>query len=264
MLIDTHCHLAFKAFHDTWEGVVQRARESDVRMVAVGAARDTSEKSIAIAEAEDGVYAAIGLHPTHVEDEVFEYDWFSQNAKNKNVVALGETGVDHYHLDETRKEEILEKQDVLLKQHLDIAKQNKLPVILHTRDGKTESSGVAYDHLYRVVTEFGGVKGVVHCFGGDWKTAQRLLEAGLMISFTGIVTFKNASEELRETVRHVPLDRFMIETDSPYLAPEPHRGKQNEPRFVEHISRAIAQLRGESYGAIVEATTRNAQRFFGI
>jgi len=263
-LIDTHCHLGFKAFDDSWRDVIQRAREKNISMITVGAAKETSEKALTIAQQEDGVFASLGTHPTHVEDEEFDVAWFSKHAKDQKVVAMGETGVDHYHLDEARKGEILEKQDILLKQHLQIARDNDLPVILHTRDGKTESTGAAYQHLYRVVTEFGYTRGVAHCFGGDWNTARKLLDAGLLISFTGIVTFKNASEELREVVRNIPVDRFMIETDSPYLAPEPMRGRQNEPSFVEHVAREIARLRGAPYGDIVEATTENAKGFFGV
>ncbi|OJI07880.1 hypothetical protein BK004_00360 [bacterium CG10_46_32] len=264
MLIDTHCHLSFNAFDDDWKNAVKRAQKKDVQMVCVGAARATSEKSVTIAEESDGVFASIGMHPTHVLDEEFDVAWFSKQARNPKVVAIGETGVDHYHLDEARKGEILAKQDVLLKQHLQIAKENNLPVILHTRDGKTESTGEAYNHLIRVLKEFGYYKGVVHCFGGDWETAQQLLDLGLMISFTGIVTFKNASESLREVVKNVPADRFMVETDAPYLAPEPFRGKQNEPSYVEHVARGIALIRGEDYDTLASQTTKNARTFFNL
>ncbi len=263
-LVDTHCHLSFKAFNDDWKEVIARAREKEVTMIAVGAARATSEKALTIAEKSDGVFVSLGVHPTHVEDEEFDVAWFSEKAKHPKVVAMGETGVDHYHIDAERKSEILEKQGVLLKQHLQIAQDNNLPVILHTRDGKTESTGEAYDHLYQILTEFGYYKGVVHCFGGDWATAQKLLDIGLHLSFTGIVTFKNASDDLKEVVRNVPMDRFMIETDSPYLAPEPYRGKQNEPAYVGRVARGIASIRGISYDEVIEQTTQNAKRFFNL
>ena len=138
MLIDTHCHLSFKAFNDSWPEAVKRARIKDIQMICVGAAKATSEKSIAIAEQSDGVFAAIGLHPTHT-DEVFDYEWFSQAADNPKVVAIGETGIDHYHVDDKRRAMVLQKQEDLLRQHLTIAQEKKLPVILHSRDGKTEA-----------------------------------------------------------------------------------------------------------------------------
>ncbi|MDP3995099.1 MAG: TatD family hydrolase [bacterium] len=264
MLIDTHCHLSFKAFDDDWREAAKRAREKDTQMICVGAAKATSEKSITIAEESDGVFASIGIHPTHAEDEEFDAAWFSEQAQHPKVVAIGETGVDHYHLDEARRAEILEKQEVLLRQHLKIAKENNLPVMLHTRDGKTESTGEAYSHLMRVLKECEYYNGVVHCFGGEWETAQKMLDLGLMLSFTGIVTFKNASDSLKEVAKNVPADRYMIETDSPYLAPEPYRGKQNEPAYVEHVARGIALIRGEDYDTVASQTTENAKKFFNL
>ena len=263
MLIDTHCHLSFKAFNDTWPDAVKRARDKDIQMICVGAAKATSAKSIAIAEESDGVFAAVGLHPTHT-DEVFDFDWFAKSASHPKVVAIGETGIDHFHLDESKKEIILKQQEDLLRAHLTIAKEKKLPVILHSRDGKHEQGGEAYDHLLRVVKDFGYFNCVLHCFGGSWETAEKVLSAGLMISFTGIVAFKNTSETLKEVVANAPLDRFMIETDAPYLAPEPHRGKENEPAYVEHIARAIAEIRGVDYDTIARATTENARKFFNL
>jgi len=274
MLIDTHCHLSFKAFDDDWKQVAQRAIDKNVQMICVGAAKETSEKSITIAQECDGVFASIGSHPTHVEDEEFsaegrpasgwDYEWFSSQADNPNVVAIGETGVDHYHVQEDKKEAILKKQEDLLRKHLTIAKDKGLPVILHTRDHKTESSGEAYQHLHNIIKDFGYFNCVVHCFGGTWEYAKKFLDLGLMISFTGVVTFKNVSQDLLEVVKKVPSDRFMIETDSPYLAPEPMRGKQNEPLYVEHIARGIANLRGMSYDDVARITTENAKRFFNI
>ena len=263
MLIDTHCHLSFGAFDDSWREAVRQAREKDIKIIVPGAARATSEKAITIAQ-EDGVFASIGLHPAHVADEEFDASWFREQAKNPNVVAIGECGVDHYHIGEERKEEALEKQELLLREHLEIARENNLPVILHSRDGKVESSGAAYERLIRVVREFGYFRCVKHCFSSNWEMAKQLLDLGLMLSFTGMITFKNASNDLLEVVQKAPLDRFMVETDSPYLSPEPMRGKQNEPAYVEYVARGIARLRGEPYSDIVDHTTQNAIRFFGL
>jgi len=273
-LIDTHCHLAFNAFDDSWKEVVSRAREKRIAMIAVGAARETSEKSIQIAAASTGVYAAIGLHPTHVEDEDFFVQgesasgageaWCAKLATHPSVVAIGECGIDHYRIDQERRDEILAKQEVLLQAHVQIAQEHALPLILHTRDGQTESHGQAYSHLYRLLKEYGYYNGVLHCFGGSWDEARQFLDLGFFISFTGIVTFKNATEELKEVVRKVPQDRFMLETDSPYLAPQAYRGKTNEPAYVSLVARTVAQIRGEDYTTVAAYTTQNAVRFFGI
>lgn len=264
MLIDSHCHLAFKAFNDNWQDAIKRARDKNIQMICVGAARASSEKSITIAESSDGVFASVGMHPTHVEDEEFDHDWYYQAADNEKVVAIGETGIDHYHLDESRRGVILAKQEDLLRQHLTIARENDLPVILHCRDGKHEQFGAAYNHLYGIIADYGYRRCVLHCYGGDWEMAKKFLHLNVLISFTGIVSFKNISPKLKEVVVKAPADMFMIETDSPYLAPEPYRGKQNEPAYVEHVARAIAEIRGVDYDEVVGITSENARRFFDI
>ena len=263
-LIDTHCHLCFRAFDSTWQETVNRARAAGVGMICVGAARETSAKSIAIAQKTDGVFAAVGLHPTHAEDEEFAYEWFAEAAQRAKVVAIGETGIDHYHLDEKRKAIILKKQEDLLRRHLLLAQENKLPVILHSRDGREEQGGQAYEHLYQIIKDFGYFNCVLHCYGGGWPTAEKFLKLGLMISFTGIISFHNAGDNLKEVSRQIPLERMMIETDSPYLAPEPYRGKQSEPAYIERVARAIAEIRGVSFEEIAEKTTRNAIKFFKL
>lgn len=281
MLIDTHCHLSFKAFKNDYTDVIKRAQENDVQMITVGSNTETSKKAITIAK-EDGVFASIGIHPTHTDDDTFDAGWFSEAVDDKSVVAIGECGIDYYHLDDavnrhpeqsvlakskdlvSIKKSTLLKQEELFLKHLNLAKEKDLPVILHTRDGKTESTGHAYEHLYHLIKDFGYFKCVVHCFGGSWEWAQKFLDLGLIISFTGIVTFKNASEELIDVVQRVPKDKFMIETDAPYLSPEPYRGKQNEPAYVEYIAKGIASIRGKEYDDITAQTTKTAKKFFNL
>ena len=263
MLIDTHCHLSFKAFENDYADVIQRAKDKDIQMITVGSNSETSEKAITIAK-EDGVFACIGIHPTHASDEKFDKEWFLSQADNPKVVAIGECGIDHFHLDESRRDEILKDQEQLFIKHLEVAKEKNLPVVLHTRDGKTESTGTAYEHIYGIIKDFGYFNCVVHCFGGNWKYAEKFLDLGILISFTGIVTFKNASDDLLEVVKKVPIDKFMVETDAPYLSPEPHRGEQNEPAYVEHVAARIADLRKQSIDDIVNTTTKTAKKFFNI
>jgi TatD DNase family protein len=283
MIIDTHCHLAFNAFNDSWREIVESALKKDITMITVGAAKESSEKSIKIAEEIPfGVFASIGIHPTH-QDQIFiddfdknkkeVYSWLKKNSKNKKVVAIGETGIDYYHLEGSlsKNKIILERQKELLAIHLLVAKEEKLPVILHSRDVSKNSKDselkwedTSYGCLFQIIKDFGYQNCVLHCFGGDWKTAKMFLDLGAMISFTGIVTFKNLGESLKEVIKNVPKDRFMVETDSPYLAPEPHRGKQNNPSFLPLIIRGIAEIRGESYDKLASQTAKNSKIFFGI
>lgn len=264
-LIDTHCHLSFNAFSEDWEAAIERARAAGVRrMISVGAAVDTTEKAIVIAERSEGVYATVGIHPTHTEDDVFDEAWFREKLAHPKVVAVGETGIDYYRIDQGRKEEIVAQQEVLFKHHVRLAKVAQKPVILHSRDGKTEQGEDAYEHVFRLISDIGYTQCVLHCYGGKWQQAKKFIDIGCLLSFTGIVTFKNAGEDLREVVKNIPPDRYMIETDSPYLAPEPYRGKQNEPAYVAHVARGIAAIRGVSFEQVAEETTGNARRFFGI
>jgi len=264
MLIDTHCHLSFKAFSDTWKEVADRAFERGVLMICVSSQKDTSKKSIKIAQSHEGVFSAIGFHPTHSQDEDFDFEWFSKNAKEQKVVAIGECGVDFYHNEGFDAKDILFKQEDVLRRQIEIAREASLPIILHARDSKEKSDFSSYDELLRIIKEEDSKRCVLHCFGGTWEQAKKFLDLGCLVSFTGIATFKNASNDLIETIKKVPKEMYMIETDAPYLSPEPHRGEVNEPAFVEHVARAIALIRGEEYDDIAETTTSNAKKFFNI
>jgi len=264
MLIDTHCHLSFKAFSDDWRDVINRARSKGIQMITVGSQQKTSEEAITIANESDGVFASIGFHPSHADDDEFNYNWFLENANNPKVVAIGECGVEFFRTPEKEIKEILKKQEEILRKQISIAKQNDLPVILHARNSESESIDSSYYHLLRIIKDENYPKCVVHCYGGTWKEAKDFLDFGCMISFTGIVTFKNASEDLIETVKKIPNDKFMIETDAPYLSPEPHRGEENESLFVEYVAQGVAQIKNMPYDDIASITTKNAKDFFNI
>lgn len=286
-LVDTHCHVNFNAYTDDADAVIRRALESGVRMINVGTNYKTSVKSVKIAEEHDGMWAAIGVHPIHLakditeeanfsgekyafttKSEVFDKRPYYQLAQSPKVVAVGESGLDYFHLDDFKADtmtadEYVELQKETLYEILGFAREVKLPHIFHCRD--------AYDDFVELVRDFGHtetgaaepVRGVVHCFTGTMEQAEKILDLGLSIGFTGIVTFPNA-QELQEIAKMVPLDRILLETDSPYLAPQAVRGQRNEPMHVKHVAEKIATLKGLSVEELANQTTTNAVELFSL
>jgi len=260
-MIDTHAHLNFEAFRNDYQQAVQRALENNVRsIINIGSNFLTSQEAIKIAREQDGCYAAIGLHPIHVEDEEFDFDkYFFLIEENKDKVkAIGETGLDFYHSEESK-----DKQKEVLKKHIELAQKFNLPLIFHCR-GNKENPEEAYLELLKILKLSEPITGVVHCFSSSWEIAQEFLNLGLYIGFTGIITFKNVDQELLGVVRNVPSDRMLIETDCPYLSPEPHRGERNEPSYVALTAQKIAEIKNVSLEEVDKITTTNAKRLFNI
>lgn len=261
--IDTHGHVNSVTFKDTWKEVLDRTLAQDVWVVSPGFQHWTSEQGLHIAEHyTQGVYTALGFHPTHVGEtrNIFNKSAFEKMLPHPKIVAIGETGLDYYRIDQARFEELQKGQQEVLREHIDLATRFDLPLIAHCRD--------AYDDLYAIFCEElekGHLqrRGVVHCYVGDWDTAQKFLNIGFLISFTGIITFTD-DEGLLETVRNIPMGKFMVETDAPYLSPVPHRGKQNEPLRVVHVGEKIAELKGIGVEEIATATTQTARDLFRI
>lgn len=251
-MIDTHCHLEMDAFDEDREDVIKRAREAGLdAIITIGSDFEGCRGAVQLANKYDFIYAAVGIHPHDAKD--FNEDIFSQIkewSKNKKVVAIGEIGLD-YHYDHSPRDV---QKDVFKKQ-LYYAKEANLPVIVHSREAKRDT--------LKILEESGIAKGVMHCFSGDMEMAERAMGMGFYISIAGPVTFKNANK-LRDIARAIPDDYLLIETDAPYLTPEPLRGERNEPAFVVHTARFIAELRGISYEDIERITTLNAKRLFGI
>jgi len=266
MLVDSHAHLNFRAYNDDLSEVIGRCRKLSMKVINVGAAYDTSLKAVDLALVEKDFYAAIGLHPIHVFDEEFDELKF-QDLINKQVVAIGETGFDFFHMDESLNkgansiDEIKSKQEEVFRQHIKLAKQNNLPLIIHGRNGADDST--AYKNIYRVLKDEEVDKGVVHCYGGNIEEARDFIDLGFHLGFTGIVTFKNAVE-LQDIAKWAPLDKMLIETDAPYLAPTPYRGKQNEPSYVKYVAERIAELRDMSVEEVIEVTGKNAIKLFNL
>ena len=249
MLIDSHSHL--NSFEDLPE-VVERARENKVeRIIAVGGDLETSKRSVEIAREYASIFASVGVHP-HDAGELRDgvLDEIKKLAENRRVVAVGETGLDFYYMNSPR-----EVQIEAFRKHIALAKELNLPVVVHVRDAHKETPQILMEEKAREVG------GVIHCFTGDYEAAKKYLNEGFYISFSGIITFKDA-EEIREAARKVPLDRMLVETDSPYLTPYPFRGKRNEPAYVRFVAEKIAEIRGVSVGKIAEETTNNANRLF--
>jgi TatD DNase family protein len=279
MLIDTHCHVNFSAYKDDYKEVIARCLEKDIWLVNIGSQLSTSLRAVEIAEMYDqGVYAVVGLHPVHlynIEVDEFEQDiHFSSRSENfdtieyekllqhKKVVGIGEMGIDYFHLP---KDEALivvkqKQKDVFLK-GIRLAQKYNLPYIVHTRSSKGTYD--AYDDVIAIIKEANYFKGVVHCYGGNLEQVIQILDLGLYIGFTGIITFKNA-KDLQTIACAVPLEKLLLETDSPYLTPEPFRGKRNEPMHVQYVAKKIAELRGVSYDTVTDMTTQSAKNLFNL
>ncbi len=253
-LIDSHCHLADKSFNGDREAVISRAASCGVhRIVAVGGGGpiEASEASAELAAANPSLRATAGIHPHDAGNYSDEIETrLRALLARPEVSAVGETGLDYYYDNSPRP-----AQREALARHLALAAEFRKPVVLHCRDAETDLREV-------LETERpGGLSGVVHCFTGSYEQAAHCIELGLLISFTGILTFKNAGD-LRETARRLPLDRLMVETDSPYLAPQPYRGKRNEPAYVCEVAKVLAELRGVSIETVAEITSANAESLF--
>jgi TatD DNase family protein len=253
-LVDSHCHIQGPEFAEDFEAVMERARQAGVgQMVVVGGAGDLGSNSAAVelAERSAGLFATVGMHP-HDAKDVSEADLQKLRglAQNKKVVAIGETGLDFYYDHSPR-----DIQSRVFRRFIELARETDLPLVVHDRDAHKEIAD-----LLRSDGE-GKLTGVIHCFTGDFEAAKSFLDLGFFLSFSGIITFKNAGP-LREVLKQVPLDRLLIETDSPYLAPVPHRGRRNEPAFVRSVAEAVASVRKESLETIGDTTTRNARGLF--
>ena len=256
MLIDSHAHIQGKEYSGETAAIIERARVAGVeQIIVVGGAGDMSSNSEAVALADSfvNIYATVGMH-THDAKDVGpdELEKLKDLALHPKVIAVGETGLDYYYNHSPH-----DVQRRVFAQFIHMARVTELPIVVHERDAASE--GV---ELLRSEGE-GKLRGVIHCFTGNYEAARAYLDLGFYISFTGIITFKNA-ESLRDVVRQVPLERMLVETDSPYLTPVPHRGKRNEPAYVRLVAATVANIKGVTLEEVARTTTDNARRLFGI
>ena len=249
MLIDSHCHLNFPDLAQRLPEVLANMAEAGVdKAIAISVSRQSFEEVHAIAQNHPTIYATVGIHPDDPEAEEFSLEELLERAARPKVVAIGETGLDYHWC---KGDLAWQHQRFAL--HIEAANRSGLPLVVHTRDAAADTMRLLREHQAHA--------GVIHCFTEDVHTAKLALDLGFYISFSGIVTFKNATA-IQEAARYVPLDRLLVETDAPYLAPVPKRGKPNEPAYVRHTAAFVAQLRGDSLENIAQATTANCLRLF--
>ena len=253
MLIDSHCHLDFPELAQDEAGVLARARSAGVAgMLTIGTRLDQFDRVRAIAERHANVWCSVGVHPHEAKEEGQSApDRLIEAARHPKVIGIGETGLDFFYEHSPRDE-----QATSFRTHIAAARETGLPLIVHTRDADAETGDILEEEHRR-----GAFTGLLHCFSSGPEIARRALELGPYISISGIVTFK-AAEQLRSIVRDIPLDRLLVETDAPYLAPVPKRGKTNEPAFVAHTAAKVAELKGIGLGELEATTTENFFRLF--
>ncbi|PLX21021.1 hydrolase TatD [Candidatus Parcubacteria bacterium] len=278
LIIDTHSHVNFNTFKNDADEVIHRSLSDNTWMILVGSEYKTSKRALEYANKfEKGVFAAVGLHPTHVgggdvkgddyefsaKEEEYNYDAYEKLANFQKVVAIGEIGLDYYHLPKEGIESYKKKQKEVFIKQLELALALSLPVIIHCRQ--------AHDDMVGILTEFRKENkekltedkpwGVMHCFSGDEDLAWKYFSLGLNISFTGLITFSKQWDDL---IRKMPSDKFMVETDAPYMTPEPYRGKRNEPVLVSYVVKRIADIKNISYERVAEMSTNNARKLFAF
>ncbi|PJK30159.1 TatD family hydrolase [Minwuia thermotolerans] len=253
MLVDSHCHLDYLARDGDLADVLTRARNAGVSpMLTISTKLREFDQVRAIAEAEPDVFCSVGAHPHEAGTEPDTTTaQLVELAAHPKAIGIGETGLDYFYEHSPRQ-----VQRDVFRAHIGAARETGLPLIVHTRDAEDDTIAIVEEEMGK-----GAWPGLIHCFSGSQRLADRMLAAGLYISISGIVTFRKA-EELRDVVRSVPLERLLVETDSPYLAPVPKRGKRNEPAFTAHTAAAVAELKGISPEALADATTANFRRLF--
>ncbi len=253
MLVDTHCHLDFPDFKEDFETVLANAEEAGVKqMVTICTYVTRFEQVLDIAKAHDHIYCTVGIHPHNADSEpVVSVEDLVLMAEHPKVIGFGETGLDYFYEHSPRE---IQKQQ--FRTHIQAARVLDLPVIIHTRDAEEDTLAIVEEEMAQEP-----FRALIHCFSASDVFAKRVVELGLYISVSGIVTFKTA-EELRETIAGVPVERLLVETDAPYLAPIPRRGKRNEPAYTAHTAAKVAELKGMDQEAFNQQSTENFYRLF--
>ena len=247
--IDTHAHIYYDKYNDDLEEVLDRARKNNVKkIICVGVDLESSLKSLELAEKYDMIYATAGYHPHESKDAPKSYlKELEEILSHKKMLALGEIGLDFHYNHSDKKTQIK-----IFKEQLELSKSLKIPNVVHSRNADYE--------ILSCIKETKSIRGVIHCYASDIFFAKQLFEIGYIISFTGLVTF---ADNLKEVVKNVPINKFMLETDSPYLTPLPYRGKRNEPSMIKNIAQSISEIRNENIEIIALETTKTARNFFG-
>lgn len=253
--IDIHSHFNLPEFNDDLSDTVTRMEDAHVQTICVGTGLETSKRAVEIAEKYTSVYACIGQHPTDTQ-EVFNIDAYRELAKHKKVLCVGECGMDYFRNDDPHMKQI---QESIFREHILLARECSKPLMIHARPSK--GSMDAYEDVLRILKEYGDVRANFHFFVGDITIAKQVVEGGHTMSFDGPITF---SSDYDEVIKSVPIESIMVETDAPYAAPMPYRGKRNEPAYVTFIAKRIAHIRNEDEEMVRIALLLNTRRVFGI
>lgn len=260
MLTDSHCHLdkiKLDDFQNDFSVLIKNAEEADVsQFLCVCIDTEHFQDVLKPAQKFSNIYCSVGVHPTHKDSYAPSVDELVELAANKEVIAIGETGLDYFRTSKKHPEDMTWQHD-LFRTHIRTARQTGKPLIIHTRSAREDTIRIMAEE------QADEVGGVMHCFAEDWDTAEKAMDLNFYISFSGIVTF-NSAKELQEVAKRVPADRYLIETDSPWLAPVPKRGKPNQPAYVKYVAEKMAELRGCSYQQIAEESTQNFNRLFKL
>jgi len=287
---DSHTHLQFAAYNNDRKEVLQRALNAGVYMINVGTQKETSQAAVELSENYDSLFAVVGIHPSHTyssfhdkqelvsteksetKEETLDFDYYKKLASHKKVVAVGECGLDYFRINETKNQEIIKtKQKEVFREHIELAKEVGKPLMIHCRpsfakasEGKPNSkSEDAYEDLYNILKpETGKIAGaVIHFFVGTPDTAKKFLDLGFYFTFGGVITF---ARDYDETIKLIPLEKILLETDAPYVTPAPHRGKRNEPSYVVEVYKKMAELKDIPLEELTEKILENNERVFGI
>ncbi len=254
--IDIHSHLNFPEYDADRAEVLARMRDLGVWTITVGTDLPTSQSALALAKGQEGIFAAIGLHPHDNMDEIFDYEVYKKIALDPKVVAIGECGLDYSRLkefDNEKRNQLVQRQKQIFSQQIALANELGKPLMLHIRD--------AYEDAYEILKAEAKVKGDVHFFAGNWEIAQKFIELGFTLSFTGVITFARNYDEV---VKNMPSDMILSETDCPFVSPVPYRGKRNEPTYVSNVVKKIADIRGEDEEKMAQILVKNAIRVFSL
>lgn len=265
-IFDSHCHLQMAQYDQDREEIIQRSLNAGVNMICVGTDLETSRQAIELAQKHEGIWASVGLHPNDVDElRIMNYELsdFEKLISEPKAVAVGEIGLDYYRTPEREKQE---KQKEVFEKFLDLAIQYNKPVIIHSRDAAKGTTGRVHQDLLNILnTKYlihnTRLRGVAHSFTGSTEDAKRYVDMGFYLGFNGIITFANQYDAI---VREVPVDKILLETDAPYLTPEPYRGQRNESAYVKEVAKKIAQIKGISTEEVIIVTTQNTLNLFKI
>lgn len=258
-IFDSHCHPQFPQYKNDRDEMIRRAFDGGVFMICVGTDLKTSKEGIELAQKYESIWATVGLHPNENLDEEFRLEEYTHLLKEDKVIAMGEIGLDYYRTTEDKNKKFQRER---FEKQLEIVARNNIPVVLHSRDAGKGSLGIVHNDMLAILkNNLPPKQGVAHSFTGTVDDAKKYLDLGFYLGFNGIITFARQYDEI---VRYLPLDRILLETDAPYLAPEPYRGQRNEPLYVIEVAKKVVELKNEPLEKVIEQTTQNCKKLFNI